>query len=143
MTSQPPGDEVLPTGIPWILKSDLDMVAVEKEPLAVCSFLRQLAVEGGLVDLDVEYHVVVPKMHPAEDFFLGVVENQHGGWEAVPVTEWLPGQWGGCSCDLQACLFWFSRQSLDFIFICDALQVGRRPSELQKDLRLQALPTGS
>lgn len=86
MTSQPPGDEVLPTGIPWILKSDLDMVAVEKEPLAVCSFLRQLAVEGGLVDLDVEYHVVVPKMHPAEDFF---------SWSCRKPTRWV----GGCSCD--------------------------------------------
>lgn len=59
----------MPNGIPWALKSDLDIVAHEKEAMPLCCFLRQLAVEGGLADLDLEYHVMVPKMNAAKDFF--------------------------------------------------------------------------
>lgn len=68
------GEEVLPGGLPWVLKSDLDLIAHDKSPTALCVFLRKLAVEGGLADIDVEYHILVPKVLSAKEeplvFFL-------------------------------------------------------------------------
>lgn len=64
---------MLPNGIPWVLKSDLDIIGYDKEAIPLCKFMRRLAVEGGLADLDVEYHVLVPKTNPAEDHFIGRV----------------------------------------------------------------------
>ena len=60
---------MLPNGIPWVLKSDLDIIGYDKEAIPLCKFMRRLAVEGGLADLDVEFHVLVPKTKPAEDPF--------------------------------------------------------------------------
>eukprot|EP00434_Breviolum_minutum_P027937 symbB.v1.2.024718.t1/scaffold2362.1/size81346/1 len=54
-------DEVLQNGIPWVLKKDLDLVVFNKEPTSLCGFMRKLAVEQGLADLEIEYHVSVPK----------------------------------------------------------------------------------
>lgn len=56
---------MLPTGLPFILKSDLDILAYNKEPMALCVFLRKLAVEQGLADVDIEFHVSVGKVLPA------------------------------------------------------------------------------
>ena len=38
---------------------------MEKTPLALCEVMRKCAVEQGLADLEVEFHVVTSKMHPA------------------------------------------------------------------------------
>ena len=57
---------MLQNGIPWVLKRDLDLVAYNKEPTSLCSFMRKLAVEQGLADLEIEYHVSVAKVNPSE-----------------------------------------------------------------------------
>ena len=59
----------MPSGIPFVLKSDLDLVSFQKEPVALCSLLRKLAVEQGLADIEIEFHVSVPKTHPAAAAF--------------------------------------------------------------------------
>lgn len=41
----------------------------EKEPMALCELLRKLTVENGLADMNVEYHAMTPKMHPAPSVF--------------------------------------------------------------------------
>ena len=48
-------------------KSDLDILAHEKDPKPLCVFFRQLAVDSGLADIELEYHVLVPKVIPAQD----------------------------------------------------------------------------
>lgn len=50
----------------WRLLSDRDILAFEKSPLPLCELLRKLTVEQGLVDIDVEFHVLANKMHPAK-----------------------------------------------------------------------------
>lgn len=65
---------MLQNGIPWVLKKDLDLVVLNKEPTSLCGFMRKLAVEQGLADLEIEYHVSVPKVLPiqAETWLLKV-----------------------------------------------------------------------
>ena len=60
----------MPHALPWVVKSDLDILAFEKDPRALCTFLRQLAVDNGLADIELEYHVVVPKVHPPQDGYV-------------------------------------------------------------------------
>lgn len=50
------------------MRSDRDMVAFDKNPIALCELLRKLAVEQGLADIDVEFHVLAGKMHPTPVF---------------------------------------------------------------------------
>ena len=63
------GDETMPGGLPFVVKSDLDIVAFNKEPLALCAFLRRLVCEQGLADFELEFHVCLGKCHPAAPCF--------------------------------------------------------------------------
>ena len=62
-----PGEEVLPNGIPFVIKSDLQIISYNKEPAALCVFMRKLAIEQGLAEMEIEFHVSVPAHHPALD----------------------------------------------------------------------------
>ena len=60
------GDPAAETaGLPFRLHNDLDIIAVNKEPLAFCELLHRLCSERGLVDVQLEHHVVQPKVWPA------------------------------------------------------------------------------
>eukprot|EP00438_Fugacium_kawagutii_P035271 Skav209738 [mRNA] locus=scaffold2057:8982:10531:+ [translate_table: standard] len=50
------GEDVDPTGLVWRLRSDLDIIAHQKKPLALCQLLRRFTVDQGLVDMDIEFH---------------------------------------------------------------------------------------
>lgn len=56
-------------GLPWRLDSDRDIVARDKTPIPLCELMRTLTVEQGLVDVDVEFHVLAQKRHPAASAF--------------------------------------------------------------------------
>ena len=47
------------------MPSDLEIISLDKTPMAVCEVMRKCAVEQGLADLDVEFHVVTSKMNTA------------------------------------------------------------------------------
>ena len=57
------------SGLPWRLDSDRDIVAREKIPIPLCELMRALTVEQGLVDMDLEFHVLAQKRHPAASVF--------------------------------------------------------------------------
>ncbi|CAK9097688.1 FO synthase subunit 1, partial [Durusdinium trenchii] len=52
-------------GLAWRLASDRNIVSHEKTPTALCQLMRKCAVEQGLADLELEFHVLAGKMHPA------------------------------------------------------------------------------
>lgn len=52
------------TGIVWRLETDLAIIAYQKKLYTVCEFMRHLANEHGLAQVDLESHVVTQKFHP-------------------------------------------------------------------------------
>ena len=69
-----PGPSEENSGLPWRLDSDRGIVARDKTPIALCEMMRKLTVEQGLVDVDVEFHVLAQKRHPtaAASWFRGL-----------------------------------------------------------------------
>lgn len=55
---------MVPTGLPWVLKNDLELVAYDKQLMSLCELMRMLAVEKGLAELDVEFHIPALKYLP-------------------------------------------------------------------------------
>ncbi|CAE7339592.1 fp-1 [Symbiodinium sp. CCMP2592] len=49
------------SGVPWRLGSDKELIVVNKATLPLCELLRLKATEEGLVNVEVESHVVLPK----------------------------------------------------------------------------------
>ncbi|CAE7254091.1 fp-1 [Symbiodinium sp. CCMP2592] len=49
------------SGVPWRLGSDKELVVVNKSALPLCELLRLKATEEGLVNVELESHVVLPK----------------------------------------------------------------------------------
>ena len=35
--------------------------------MPVCELLRKMTIEKGLVDMEIEYHITTPKVHPAQE----------------------------------------------------------------------------
>lgn len=59
------GDAEESTGIPFRLRSDRDIVSVDKLPIPLCEHLRKLTTQQGLADMELEFHVLTGKKHPA------------------------------------------------------------------------------
>ena len=55
-------DEADGSGLIWRIKSDLQLVAHNKELMAVCEFLRRLATQSGLAIVDLENHTLQPRL---------------------------------------------------------------------------------
>ena len=51
-------------GLPFRLTSDLDHISYQKEPHALCQFLRWLATQRGMGELKLEDHVIDTRFHP-------------------------------------------------------------------------------
>ena len=49
-------------GVPWRLADDLVLVAYNKELVPLCQFLRKLAIDNGLSEVNVPDHQVKPRM---------------------------------------------------------------------------------
>ncbi|CAL1145066.1 unnamed protein product [Cladocopium goreaui] len=61
--------------LPWRLSSDLSLVSSDRTWYPVCKFLRKLATEQGIGELEIEDHQLEPRYHAAVD-----------GADPVPVT---------------------------------------------------------
>lgn len=61
--------------LPWRLSSDLSLVSSDRTLYPVCKFLRKLATEQGIGELEIEDHQLEPRYHAAVD-----------GADPVPVT---------------------------------------------------------
>lgn len=64
-----PGDPAAEcNGLVFRLASDLCCVAHSKKIYPLCEFLRSLAIDKGLGQMEVENHVVTQRFHPANRF---------------------------------------------------------------------------
>jgi len=55
-----------PSGIPFRITDDRELVVLDKKLLPLCEVLRQAAVDGGLAHVDVESHLIAAKLAPPE-----------------------------------------------------------------------------
>ena len=53
-----------PSGIPFRITDDRELVVLDKKLLPLCEVLRQAAVDGGLAHVDVESHLIAAKLAP-------------------------------------------------------------------------------
>ena len=67
LSIQGPSEES--SGLTWRLDSDLNIVARDKQPMALCELMRSMAVDQGLVDVDLEFHVLAQKRTPTNTAF--------------------------------------------------------------------------
>ena len=49
--------------MPWRLSSDLSLVSSDRTLYPVCKFLRKLATEQGIGELEIEDHQLEPRYH--------------------------------------------------------------------------------
>lgn len=82
------GEDITPSGLPWALKSDVELISYQKEVMPLCALLRKLALEKGLAEVEVEFHVVVPKTIPAAvtRLFDGPPSVSQDGGDPTPVS---------------------------------------------------------
>ena len=52
-------------GLVWRLVDDREVVSVNKMPTPLCELLRAKAIFDGLASIDIENHILAPKMVPA------------------------------------------------------------------------------
>ena len=60
------------SGVAWRLVSDCDLVVVDKQAIALCKYLHQLATQNGLGDVSVLEHDLEPKLHAAASWFFSL-----------------------------------------------------------------------
>lgn len=52
-------------GIAWRIRSDIELISVNKKLFTVCGFLHDVATRQGLAEVTIEDHTLAPKLHPA------------------------------------------------------------------------------
>ena len=57
------------TVIPFRIANDLELIAYQKKPQAICSFMRSLTVEKGLTDVQLEDRNVTQRFHSVAGMF--------------------------------------------------------------------------
>ncbi len=56
-------------GLAWRLRSDIELIAVQKRLNTVCGYLHQLATRHGIGEVSIEDHVLKPKVHHAAQIY--------------------------------------------------------------------------
>ena len=82
---------MIPTGIPWVLQSDLELIAYEKQLMSLCELMRMCAVEKGLADLELEFHIpalkyLPPSQEPWTQVQVPLQRPSQDGADPVPVS---------------------------------------------------------
>ena len=54
-------------GIPWRFADDFTLISFSKEVMPLCQFLRKLAVDNGLSEVEIPDHSVTQRMTEAGD----------------------------------------------------------------------------
>ena len=56
------------TGLAWRLQDDFTLISRDKKLEPLCCMLHGLVTQRGLAEVDIQEHVIKPKMHPAAAF---------------------------------------------------------------------------
>lgn len=52
-------------GLAWRLRSDIELISVQKKLNTLCGYLHELATRQGIGEVNIEDHVLKPKVHRA------------------------------------------------------------------------------